>query len=118
MREFSRRAVARLGDEQRVQPQVIVTHARMVLESTRDEKACLDVLAGVVDYEMEMGLVTRAEFYYLLAICYHGCGLAADARTYLVRAGDLPCSGSLKRRLLSFIGQLEENHPERQLVNR
>lgn len=106
---FSQEAVRRIGKKVRVQPQILVTHARILLESTGDEKACLDVLSRVVDYESEMGLVTRAELYYLLALCTHACGMIEDATRYILQAGELPCPPYLSRRVYAVVGKLQES---------
>lgn len=96
---LSNEAVRRVGGQHRAHLLVLVTHARLVLETTGNAQDCLDFLSAVMGHEGELWLAGQAEFHYLLARCYQMCGVPAEARVHLEQALELPCPPRLRARI-------------------
>ena len=96
---LSNEAVRRVGGQHRAHLLVLVTHARLILDTTGNAQDCLDMLSAVIGHETELWLSGQAEFHYLLARCYGLCGVESDARVHLALARELPCPPRLRHRI-------------------
>lgn len=96
---LSNEAVRRVGGAHRAHLLVLVTHARLILETTGSAQDCLDMLSAVIGHENELWLSGQAEFHYLLARCYFLCGVEAEVRPHLDAAAAIPSPPRLRFRI-------------------